>query len=91
MEIRRYQRGHELLIPRLPFGRLVREIAMGMASAGGLRFQTAALMALQEAAEAYVISLMEDCVLCAVHARRVTVMPRDMRLARRIRGDVLDF
>ncbi|XP_059096898.1 uncharacterized protein LOC131891373 [Tigriopus californicus] len=89
-EIRHYQKSSNLLIPRLPFSRLVKEIAMGVSasmSLRGLRFQSAALMALQEAAEAYVVSLMEDTVLCAIHARRVTIMPKDMSLARRIRGD----
>ena len=52
-----------------------------------MRFQSAALMALQEAAEAYLVTLFEDTVLCAVHAKRVTVMPKDMQLARRIRGE----
>lgn len=56
-------------------------------SSAGLRFQSSALMALQEAAEAYIVQLFEDIQLCAIHARRVTVMPRDMHLARRIRGE----
>lgn len=89
-EIRQYQKSSNLLIPRLPFSRLVKEIAMGVSasmSLRGLRFQSAALMALQEASEAYVVSLMEDTVLCAIHAKRVTIMPKDMSLARRIRGD----
>eukprot|EP00095_Tigriopus_kingsejongensis_P011219 snap_masked-scaffold1959_size23944-processed-gene-0.1 protein:Tk11219 transcript:snap_masked-scaffold1959_size23944-processed-gene-0.1-mRNA-1 annotation:"histone h3" len=89
-EIRQYQKSANLLIPRLPFSRLVKEIAQGVAasmSVRGLRFQSAALMALQEAAEAYVVGLMEDTVLCAIHAKRVTIMPKDMNLARRIRGD----
>ena len=52
-----------------------------------MRFQSAALMALQEAAEAYLVTLFEDSLLCTIHAKRVTLMPRDMALARRIRGD----
>ena len=52
-----------------------------------MRFQTAALLALQEAAEAYMVSLFEDSLLCTLHAKRVTLMPKDMALARRIRGD----
>ena len=77
-----------MLIPRLPFARLIKEIAQDLSSKGGnLRFQSGALMAIQEAAEAYLVQLFEDCVLCAIHARRVTVMPRDMNLARRIRGE----
>ena len=52
-----------------------------------MKFQTTAIMALQEAAEAYLVTLFEDTVLCAIHAKRVTVMPKDMQLARRIRGE----
>lgn len=85
-EIRAYQKSTNLLIPRLPFSRLIKEIAMRM-STRGLRFQSSALMALQEAAEAYVVQLMEDSLLCAIHAKRVTVMPKDLHLCRRIRGE----
>ena len=52
-----------------------------------LRFQAAAILALQEASEAYLVGLFEDSNLCAIHAKRVTIMPRDMQLARRIRGE----
>ena len=89
-EIRQFQKGYDLLIPRLPFARLVKEIAQNLSrtyNIQGLRFQSAALMAMQEAAEAYLVALMEDTVLCCIHARRVTIMPRDMTLARRIRGE----
>ena len=84
-EIRRYQKSTELLIRKLPFQRLVREIAQDFKT--DLRFQGAALMALHEAAEAYLVGLFEDTNLCAIHARRVTIMPRDIQLARRIRGE----
>lgn len=84
-EIRRYQKSTELLIRKLPFQRLVREIAQ--AHKTDLRFQTSALAAMQEAAESYLTSLFEDTNLCAIHARRVTIMPKDMQLARRIRGE----
>ena len=93
-EIRKYQKSTDLLVPRLPFSRLVREIAAGFASAGGdLRFRSSALAALQEAAEAFLVTLMEDGMLCAVHAKRVTLMQKDMQLARRIRGraDIAGF
>ena len=89
-EIRRFQKSTDLLIPRLPFSRLVKEIAVResrSSGVAGLRFQSSALFALQEAAEAYLVALMEDTVLCCVHARRVTIMPKDMTLARRIRGE----
>ena len=89
MEIRRYQKATDLLIPKLPFSRLVREIATSIIPRGkDIRYQSSALMALQEAAEAYLVQLMEDTVLCAIHAKRVTILPRDMRLARRILGDI---
>ena len=84
-EIRRYQRGTELLIRKLPFQRLVREIAQDYKS--DLRFQSAAVAALQEASEAYLVGLFEDTNLCAIHAKRVTIMPKDMQLARRVRGE----
>lgn len=83
-EIRRYQRCTDLLIRKFPFQRLVRSIARDHMP--DLRFQSAALMALQEASEAYLVRLFEDTNLCAVHANRVTIMVKDMQLARRIRG-----
>ena len=84
-EIRRYQKSTELLIRKLPFQRLVREIEQDFKTE--LRFQSHAIMALQEASEAYLTSLFEDTNLCAIHAKRVTIMPKDMQLARRIRGE----
>jgi histone H3/H4 len=84
-EIRKYQRSHDLLIKKLPFQRLVRDIAMNFKAE--LRFQSQAVFALQEAAEAFLVALFEDTNLCAIHAKRVTIMPKDMLLARRIRGD----
>lgn len=85
-EIRKYRRSTDLLIQKLPFQRLVREITHDIVKKE-VRFQTAALAALQEAAEAYLVGLFEDTNLCAAHAKRVTIMPNDMTLARRIRGD----
>jgi histone H3 len=84
-EIRRYQKSTELLIRKLPFQRLVREIAQEFKT--DLRFQGSAVLALQEAAEAYLVGLFEDTNLCAIHAKRVTIMPKDIQLARRIRGE----
>jgi histone H3 len=84
-EIRRYQKSTDLLIRKLPFQRLVRELAMDFKN--DLRFQSTGLLALQEASEAYLVSLFEDTNLCAIHAGRVTIMKKDMDLARRIRGD----
>ncbi|KAH9426658.1 histone H3.2 [Dermatophagoides pteronyssinus] len=84
-EIRRYQKSTELLIRKLPFQRLVREIAQDFKT--DLRFQSSAVMALQESSEAYLVGLFEDTNLCAIHAKRVTIMPKDIQLARRIRGE----
>uniref|UniRef100_A0A1I7UKG4 Histone domain-containing protein n=1 Tax=Caenorhabditis tropicalis TaxID=1561998 RepID=A0A1I7UKG4_9PELO len=84
-EIRRYQQSSDLLIRKLPFQRLVREIAQDFKT--DLRFQSSAVMALQEAAEAYLVGLFEDTNLCARHAKRVTILPKDIQLARRIRGE----
>jgi histone H3 len=70
-EIRRYQKSTELLIRKLPFQRLVREIAQDFKT--DLRFQSSAIGALQESAEAYLVSLFEDTNLAAIHAKRVTI------------------
>ena len=91
-QIRQYQKSTELLIRKLPFQRLVREIAsdsevIKSPLCGKVRFQSAAIMALQEAAEAYLVGLFEDSNLCAIHANRVTIMPKDIQLARRIGGE----
>ncbi|PWA92165.1 hypothetical protein CTI12_AA082290 [Artemisia annua] len=84
-EIRKYQKSTELLIPKLPFQRLVREIAQDFKT--DLWFQSPAVLALQEAAEAYLVGLFKDTNLCAIHAKRVTIMPEDIQLARRNRGE----
>ncbi|XP_046884670.1 histone H3-like [Hypomesus transpacificus] len=81
----RYQKSTELLIRKLPFQCLVREIAQDFKT--DLRFQSSAVMALQEASEAYLVGLFEDTNLCAIHAKRVTIMPKDIQLARHIRGE----
>ncbi|KIJ70046.1 hypothetical protein HYDPIDRAFT_77460, partial [Hydnomerulius pinastri MD-312] len=92
-EIRKYQRSTDLLLRRLPFSRVVREIALDMMTdtnydmgETGLRWQSSAILALQEATEAFLVHLFEDANLCAIHAKRVTIMQRDIQLARRIRG-----
>lgn len=84
-EIRRYQKSTDLLLRKAPFQRLVREIMQDMKS--DMRCQSTAVLALQEAAESYLIGLFEDANLCAIHAKRVTIMPKDIQLARRIRGE----
>jgi histone H3 len=97
-EIRRYQKSTDLLIQKAPFLRLVREIAQDfkpdsnspLTRKGGFedwRFQSTSALAIQEASEAYLVGLYEDTNLCAIHAKRVTIMPKDIQLARRIRGE----
>ena len=86
MEIRKYQKSTELLIKKKPFQRLVKDI---VGIFGDFCMQSHAILALQEASEAYLTSLFEDTNLCALHAKRVTIMPKDMQLARRIRGERL--
>lgn len=86
-EIRKYQKSTSLLIRKLPFARLIREIATDyIGTEYNLRWQSMAILALQEAAEAFLVNLFEDTNLCAVHAKRVTIMQKDIQLARRIRG-----
>lgn len=84
-QIRKYQKSTELLIPRLPFHRLVREIAQDYAI--NIRFAKAALEAIQEGTEAYLVGLFEDTNLCAFHAKRVSIKDTDTQLARRLRGE----
>ena len=84
-EIRRYQKTSELLIRQMPFQRLVREITQ--VHNPYLQFQSGAILALQESAEAYLVGLLEDTNLCAIQTKRVTIMPKDMQLAWQIRGE----
>lgn len=84
-EIRHFQKTTGVLIPRKPFERVVREVLDN--SFSGYRIQEAAFLTLQQAAEAYLVDLFADSNLCAIHAKRVTIMPKDMQLARRIRGE----
>ena len=88
-EIRRYQQSTDLLLLKLPFARLVREISQYILPfhvARELRWQSQAIQALQEATEAFLVHLFEDTNLCAIHAKRVTIMQKDIQLARRLRG-----
>eukprot|EP00899_Mesostigma_viride_P007896 jgi/Mesvir1/17107/Mv07542-RA.1 len=83
-EIRRYQKSTDLLIRKLPFARLCREIS-NMVSPQPFRWTAEALLALQEATEDFLVGLLSDCNLVAIHAKRVTIMAKDLQLARRIR------
>ncbi|CAG2106525.1 unnamed protein product [Medioppia subpectinata] len=85
-EIRRFQNTTDLLVRKLPFARLIREILQDIYPSNAIRWQHSALMAIQEATEAYLIGLFEDTNIVAINAKRVTIMPRDMRVVRRIRG-----
>ncbi|RKP23908.1 histone H3 variant [Syncephalis pseudoplumigaleata] len=97
-EIRKYQKSTDLLIRKAPFARLVRQIAMEFVTGdfihsisdtgAGLRWKPEAIEALQEASEAFLVHRCEDANLCAIHAKRVTLMNKDLQLARRIRGGV---
>ena len=84
-EIRRYQKSTELLICKLPFQRLVREILQGFGV--GFRVTPAMMMALQEAAEVYLVQLLEDSNLCTIHAKCITIQQKDIQLVRQIRGE----
>jgi histone H3/H4 len=88
-EVKKYQASTEPLMRRAPFYRLVRELSQAQHQGGQVstRWQASALQALQEATESYVIGLLADAHLLALHAKRVTLMARDVALARRIRGE----
>lgn len=88
-EIRKFQKSSELLLRKLPFSRLVKEISEGYKIAGDCpRFQSAAIQALQEACEYYLVRLMEDTQLACIHRKRITIAPIDMQLVRRLRGEI---
>ena len=85
-EIRKYQKSTNLLIRKLPFQRLVREVAQNLDPT--LRFQSTAILALQEASESFLVNMFEDVNTCALHAGRVTIQPKDIQLWNRmIRGN----
>jgi histone H3 len=84
-KIHKYQKNTDLLIRKAPFQHLVKEIATDLKS--DIRMQSMALLALQEALEAYLVGLFEDSSDCAIHAKRVTIMPKDIRLAQCIQGE----
>jgi histone H3 len=88
-QIRKYQKTADLLIRKAPFCRLVREIAQDFKT--DLRFQAAAIAALQESSEYFLVALFDDACLCAIHCNRITIQPKDMQLAARLRGYVKNF
>ena len=84
-EIRHYQKSVKLLIRKAPFARTCKEILQSYKT--DTRMQAVGLEAIQEAAEAYLVGLLEDTNLCAIHVKRVTIMQKDLQLARRLRGE----
>ncbi len=92
-EIRRYKKSTDLLICKVPFQCLAREVLQDLKKPGSYprftaeHFQATSLLAIQESIEAFSIGLFEDVNLCAIHARRVTNVPKDIQLALRIRGE----
>lgn len=84
-EVKRYQKSMDCLLPRAPFLRILKQIAKEHNDE--MRWNSQAVQALQEAAEAYIVGVFEDTSLCAVHAKRQTILKKDMDLARRLRGD----
>ena len=89
LEIRKYQRTTDSLIKKAPFVRLVREIAQDFGE--DIRFSPAALEALHEDAESYLVSLFKDTNLRANHAKRITITSPGLKLARRLRGEISDL
>ncbi|KAM4866887.1 histone H3-like centromeric protein A [Thomomys bottae] len=85
-EIQRLQKSTHLLLRKLPFARVAREICTKFTRGIDFSWQAQALLALQEAAEAFLVHLFEDAYLLSLHAGRVTLFPKDVQLARRIRG-----
>jgi histone H3 len=84
-QVKKFQKSTNLLLRKAPFSRLVREVAAQYKD--GLKFASSALLAVQEATESYIVSVLSDTNLVAIHAKRVTIMPRDLALARRLRGE----
>jgi len=86
-KIHRYQKSTDLILRKLPFQHLVCDIAQSFKIRGEVpRFQSTAVLALQEVSEAFLVGVFEDTNLCAIHAKCMTIMNRNMQLALRIRG-----
>ena len=91
MEIRHYQKSVEFLIRKLPFQRVVREVAQNLGAINDLRFTPVAIFALQEASEVLLVNLMEDANLCTIHRGRITITPKDYHLVMRMRERMGDM
>ena len=94
-EIRRYQTSTDLLIPKLNFQRLIKEIlhveCKELHLGHSKKIQSTAVLALQHAAEQYVTELFEKSQQAAIHGKRVTVVPQDLQLVLNFRGDDIKF
>ncbi|KAH8587246.1 histone-fold-containing protein [Bisporella sp. PMI_857] len=90
-EIKRYQKSTELLIPKAPFTRLVKEIMYDVTSRHAFRIQLSALQCLQEAAESALVTEFELTNLAAIHAKRVTIQVKDMHLVQRMRDGMTGY
>jgi histone H3 len=88
-EIRKMQKSTTPCIPFAPFTRFIKEINQELHPKNQYRYQESAIQSMREAAESYCVSLFEDANRCAIHAKRVTITPKDIALARRIRGEHL--
>jgi histone H3 len=92
-QIHHYQKSTELLIHKMPFQHLAREVLQDLTKIGSIPchdvscFQSTSLLAMQESVEAFSVGFFEDANLCAIHAKRVTIMPKDMQLLLQIRGE----
>ena len=83
-QIRKYQKSTELLIRKLPFQRLVKEVVHQLFKTESYRFQSTAILALQEASESFLVTMFEQVNYIAIHGRRVTIMPKDIMLWKRV-------
>ena len=83
-QIRKYQKFTELLIKKLPFQRLVREVVLQLFPTESYRFQSTAILALQEASESFLVRMFEQCNDISIHDKRVTVQPKDVQLWKRL-------
>ncbi|KAK7195672.1 histone H3 variant [Novymonas esmeraldas] len=84
-EVRKYQHSTDMLIARAPFRRLVKEIVSTVKDT--IRMRSSAVEAIQVATEGYIVNVLGDANLCTIHAKRVTLYPKDLQLALRLRGD----
>ena len=88
-EIRRYQKSTELLLRKIPFQRLIREVVTGLFPHENYRFQSTALLALQEASQDYLVRMFSQVNDLAIHGKRVAIKPKDIHIWRRITGTQL--